>query len=60
LDIWQLLVESYNPAIPQDVIDHTRGVTPSSLRYDPLHFNGAGNAKIAQFLKSYLIDYKGY
>ncbi|MNI32532.1 hypothetical protein D3C73_864480 [compost metagenome] len=61
LDIWQLWVESYDPTKPQDVIDHGRGITPTSTRYDSLHPNGhLGNVLIAGFVKNYLIDFKGY
>lgn len=60
LDIWQILVESYDPGVPQDVIDYSRGITPSSLRSDALHFNTAGNLIIAAEVKKYLIDFKGY
>lgn len=38
------LVNAYNPAIPQDVIDHGHGVPPFSLHApnDSLHLNSAG------------------
>lgn len=47
LDIRQLLVDAYNPDLPQDVIDHGRGITPTSLRTDDIHLNAAGNTKVA-------------
>jgi lysophospholipase L1-like esterase len=44
------MVEQYDPANPQDVIDHGKDVTPGSLRSDNLHLNAAGNAKAAPFI----------
>lgn len=38
----ELWVAAYNPAIPQDVIDHGHDISPSSQREDAIHFNALG------------------
>lgn len=60
LDIWQLLVEGYDPDSPQDVADHRNGIPPSSLRSDPIHLNDEGARRVARHVRDYLIDFKGY
>ncbi|MNJ61487.1 hypothetical protein D3C77_572780 [compost metagenome] len=60
LDIWQLLVESYDQGNPQDVADYKNGITPSSLRDDAIHLNEAGNRVVARYVRDYLIGFKGY
>lgn len=60
LDIWQLLVEDYDPDNPQDVADYRNGIPPSSLRSDPLHLNNEGARRVAQHVRDYLVDFKGY
>lgn len=54
LDVRLAVVEAYDPAQPDDVRDHAQGLTPTSLREDPLHLNAAGNhvvaAEVARFL----------
>lgn len=47
VDVLPVLVSSYNPSIPQDVIDFTHGIVPSSLRFDTLHPNYLGMDIIA-------------
>ena len=49
IDIDTILVNSYNPSIPQDVIDFNNGIVPSSLRNsgDTQHLNTAGYAIVA-------------
>lgn len=47
IDIRKILVDSYNPLSPQDVSDHARDITPTSLRSDALHLNTAGYAVVA-------------
>jgi len=42
LDIEQHIIDSYNPSVPQDVIDHNNGITPSSLRVDTIHLTYDG------------------
>jgi hypothetical protein len=42
LDLRETLVENYNPAIAQDVIDYGNDITPSSLRSDDRHPNTTG------------------
>ncbi|MES2707156.1 MAG: hypothetical protein V4726_11200 [Verrucomicrobiota bacterium] len=44
LDLRTAWVNSYNPAIPQDVIDHGRDTPPASQTLDGLHFNPLGNS----------------
>jgi hypothetical protein len=36
-------VAAYNPALPQDIIDHGNDITPDSLREDTIHPNTAGS-----------------
>jgi len=50
LDVRSYLVSQYNPAIPQDVIDHANDVVPSSLRADTIHLNVAGQTKLADYI----------
>lgn len=47
LEVRSVLVNSYNPALPQDVIDFGNDVPPTSLRSDTLHLNTAGYAIVA-------------
>lgn len=49
IDIDTILVNSYNPSIPQDVTDFNNGIVPSSLRNsgDTQHLNTAGYAIVA-------------
>ncbi|HHT5345855.1 TPA: hypothetical protein ACTY9I_002125 [Raoultella planticola] len=55
-DLRALMVRSYNPDIPQDVIDFNNDCMPSSLMYDDTHFNAAGYAIIAQAIKKIIVD----
>lgn len=50
LDIRTALINSYNPLIPQDVIDFGNDIPPSSLRLDNVHFNDKANLIIANLL----------
>lgn len=50
LDVRAYLVSLYNPSIPQDVIDFSHDVPPSSLRVDNTHFNAAGYQAIANYI----------
>lgn len=54
LDIRALMVRSYNPGIPQDVIDFNNDCPPSSLMFDDTHFNAAGYAIIARAIKQFI------
>ncbi|MCC8404555.1 hypothetical protein LJ655_22165 [Paraburkholderia sp. MMS20-SJTN17] len=54
IDIETPLVNAYNPSLPQDVIDHTNNIPPTSLRFDIVHLNDAGYAIVAQQVKSFL------
>jgi lysophospholipase L1-like esterase len=59
LDVRSILVAAYNPLIPQDVIDHSNDVPPSSLRYDSLHLNTAGYALVASSIKNVMSTLRG-
>lgn len=50
------LLAAYNPADPQDVIDHGHGIVPASLRLtgDYLHLNDAGRVVIRDIVKQKL------
>lgn len=48
VDVRPLLVAAYDPALPEDVIDHGNDVVPASLRADKLHLNTAGYKVVAQ------------
>ncbi len=48
IDIRRRIVESYNPGIPQDVVDRNNDIPPSSLRIDTIHYTTAGNTIVAQ------------
>jgi len=56
LDIRSILVDSYNPEVPQDVTDHGNDIVPSSLRYDTLHINKAGIEIVAEVIEDKLIS----
>lgn len=59
LDVRSLLVASYDPNNPQDVIDHQNDVLPSSLRYDEIHMRNEGSVIVAKAVKQF-IDAKGW
>ncbi|WP_175992601.1 SGNH/GDSL hydrolase family protein [Burkholderia vietnamiensis] len=59
IDVNTVLINSYNPNIPQDVIDHANGTTPSSLHSDDRHFNDAGYLIIAQTVQAFILS-KGW
>ncbi len=48
VDVRAAVIAAYNPALPQDVIDHTNDVPPLSLRFDNVHFNDAGYVVVSQ------------
>ncbi len=52
LDLRAYLVSQYDSNVAQDVTDYGNDVVPTSLRYDTLHLNAAGNAKVAQFINT--------
>jgi lysophospholipase L1-like esterase len=54
LDMFTILIEAYDPAQPQDVLDHQHGITPTSLRKDGLHLNAAGNIVVANAIAAFL------
>jgi len=47
VDIRKILVNAYNPALPQDVIDFGHDTLPASLRGDAIHLNDAGHIVVA-------------
>jgi hypothetical protein len=59
LDIRSYLVSMYDPTKPQDVIDHSYDVVPSSLRTDVVHLTSAGYQLVANRVKQF-IDTKGW
>jgi len=54
IDIRSYLVSQYNASVPQDVIDFGHDLVPSSLRYDSLHLNAAGNLLVAQKVSAFI------
>jgi lysophospholipase L1-like esterase len=62
LDIRSYLVSLYDPANPQDVLDHARDIPPSSLRahwsggIDLLHLSPEANAKVAQRVAEFITE----
>lgn len=59
LDIRAWLVSHYDPNNPQDVIDFSNDVPPSSLRYDEIHLQNQGSVLVAERVKQF-IDAKGW
>lgn len=57
LDVRSQLVAAYDPAVPQDVIDHGNDVPPSSLRLDAVHLNSAGYLVVARAVNSWLTEH---
>lgn len=47
IDVRTLLVNGYNPSLPQDVTDFGHDIVPTSLRGDAIHLNEAGHAIVA-------------
>ncbi|CAL8477673.1 SGNH/GDSL hydrolase family protein (plasmid) [Caballeronia sp. S22] len=54
VDIETVLVNSYDPNLPQDVMDHMNNIPPTSLRSDTVHLNDAGYGIVAAQLKSFI------
>ena len=50
LDVRSYLVSLYDPSQPQDVIDHSNDVVPTSLRFDNIHLNDAGYQDVANYI----------
>lgn len=48
IDIRKILVNAYDPASPQDVLDYNNDTPPASLRNDNDHLNDAGYRIVAQ------------
>lgn len=48
LDVRSWLIAHYDPNNPQDVIDVSHDVVPSSLRYDEIHLRNPGSVLVAQ------------
>ncbi|MEZ0485449.1 hypothetical protein [Fibrella aquatica] len=60
LDIRELLIRNYNPAIPQDVTDFNNDTVPSSLRSDNIHLTDAANQTIVAPAIHNFITLKGW
>ncbi len=58
LDVRSYLVNQYDPAQPQDVIDFQNDVVPASL-HDGEHLNAAGYALVARKVREF-VDAKGW
>jgi lysophospholipase L1-like esterase len=54
IDVRKILVNSYNPALPNDVIAFGRDTIPPSLFQDGLHLNNAGYAVVAQSVANFI------
>jgi lysophospholipase L1-like esterase len=54
IDIRRILIDSYDPALAQDVQDHANDVPPSSLRNDDQHPNDAGYAIVAEQVAAFI------
>lgn len=54
LDVRGFLVAQYDPANPQDVIDHGNDIVPSSLRSDAIHLNARGCQLLAEHVRDYI------
>lgn len=54
LDIRSYLVGLHNPGIAQDVQDFVNDITPSSLRYDEIHFNDRGRRVVAARVRDFI------
>lgn len=54
VDVWSMLVNSYDQNNSQDVIDFGNGVIPSSKRSDTTHLNDAGYLLVAQYVAAKL------
>jgi lysophospholipase L1-like esterase len=54
IDIRRILIERYDPGLPQDVQDHDDDVPPTSLRNDDQHPNDAGYAVVAQAVAAFI------
>ena len=60
IDIRSYLVSLYDPADPQDVLDRTRDIPPSSLRahwnggIDALHLSPEANVRVAQRVAEFI------
>jgi len=52
--VWRRLVESYNPALPQDVIDYANLVVPTSLRSSGVHLEDVGYSIVATVVREFL------
>lgn len=54
IDILELLINQYNPGIPQDVIDFGHRIVPSSLRVDTIHLTSAGNGFVTAVVNTFI------
>jgi hypothetical protein len=54
LDVRAFLVSRYDPANPQDVMNHAQDVPPSSVRTDAVHLSARGSLLVAQQVRDFL------
>lgn len=54
IDIRKILVDSFNPANPQDVRDYNNDTPPASLRNDNEHLNDAGYRIVAREVAAFI------
>jgi lysophospholipase L1-like esterase len=59
VDVRSLLIASFDPNNPQDLVDVQNDVLPSSLRYDEIHLRNEGSVIVAQRVKD-VIAAKGW
>lgn len=52
IDIRSTVIARFDPALPQDVIDHGNDVPPGSLRVDGIHLNSTGYRIVAEAIHS--------
>lgn len=54
LEVRGPLVRSYNPSVPQDVVDFNNDIVPSSLRNDAIHLNDSGYDILEELVYNFL------
>ncbi|MBX3253901.1 MAG: hypothetical protein KF862_07135 [Chitinophagaceae bacterium] len=60
IDVRKVIVNAYNPELPDDVIAFSRDVPPPSLRADQLHLNATGYTLAANYIASHVRRYIDY
>jgi lysophospholipase L1-like esterase len=59
LDVRKALVDQYNPAIPQEVMDFQNDVVPTSFRFDEIHLQNIGSVLVAKKVQEF-VNAKGW